>query len=305
MGKIRVVFMGSPDFAAPVLRMLADHFTVAGVVTQPDKPAGRGRELRPSPVRVTAMELGLPVIQPEKLKSNVEAFEQLQGWDPAVIVVAAFGKILRKNILDLPPFGCVNVHASLLPRWRGSSPIQAAILHGDAQSGVTLMKMDEGVDTGDMLGQTVLDIRAEETAGTLETRLAEAGAALLADILPRYLAGQIKPVPQPAGGQTYAPLLKKEDGALDFSQPVHVLERQVRAYDPWPGCYLPLDGGILKVLKAYTVPDPAAQPGKKVILDKRPAVGALGGYLVFSQVQQSGKKALDGKAFLSGYRGWH
>lgn len=304
MSEKPIVFMGSPLFAVPVLRALARDFNVSGVVTQPDKPAGRGRELRPCPVKAAALELGLPVIQPEKLRGNMAAFEQIQAWNPAVIVVAAFGKLLRKDVLDLPAFGCLNVHASLLPRWRGASPIQAAILHGDAQTGVTIMKMEEGLDTGPMLSRTALEISADETAETLEIRLAETGAELLMKTLPEYLRGEIEPIPQTEEGQTYAPLLKKEDGLLDFCQPVEQLERQVRAYFPWPGCYTIIDNGILKVHKAYISADSNAEAGEKNVIDHRPAIGAAGGYLVFSEVQPAGKKAMDGKAFLMGYRSW-
>ncbi|MCE5207373.1 MAG: methionyl-tRNA formyltransferase [Chloroflexi bacterium] len=299
-----IVFMGSPFFAVPVLKALVQDFAVAGVVTQPDKPAGRGRELRPCPVKEAALELNLPVIQPERLRGNSSAFEQIKAWKPAVIVVAAYGKILRKDILDLPRFGCLNVHASLLPRWRGASPIQAAILHGDTQTGITIMKMEEGLDSGPLLSRFALDLSSTDTAETLEMRLAGAGAALLTETLPDYLKGIIEPVPQPSEGQTYAPLLKKEDGLLDFSQPVELLERQIRAYYPWPGCYIPLDNGILKIHKAYIEHDIHAVAGRKSIIDQRPAIGAKGGSLVFSQVQPAGKKPMEGKAFLMGYHKW-
>ena len=304
MKNFSVVFMGSPDFAVPVLQSLAQHFTVKGVVTQPDKPAGRGRELTPCPVKEAALALNLPVIQPVKLKGNVEALEQIKQWKPDVIVVAAFGKLLRRELLDLPDFGCINVHASLLPRWRGASPIQAAILYGDRQTGVTIMRMEEGLDTGPMLSQASLVLDAGETAETLETRLADLGANLLIRTLPVYLQGELQPTAQPENGATYAPLLKKEDGALDFTQPVDQLERQVRAYHPWPGCFLPILNGNLKIIRAYALADQQADPGKRMVIDKNPAVGARSGYLVFSEVQPAGKKAMDGKSFLMGYRSW-
>ncbi len=193
----RVVFMGSPEFSLPTLRALAEYYVVVGVVTQPDKPAGRGRALTPPPVKRLAEELGLAVIQPQRLRET-GAMEQLQAWQPDLIVVAAFGQILRQNVLDLPPWGCVNVHASLLPRWRGAAPIQAAILNGDVETGATIMRMDAGVDTGPLLAQRPLAISPEDTAGSLSPRLAEQGAALLIRDLAR-LSG--RPAPAGAAGR--------------------------------------------------------------------------------------------------------
>jgi len=202
----KIVFMGSPDFALFTLRALNDNYPIAGVVTQPDRAAGRGRELKPPPVKRLALELGIPVIQPEKLRLP-EAMEQLHTWAPDLIVVAAFGQILRQDVLDLPPFGCINVHASLLPRWRGAAPINAAILHGDEETGITIMKMDAGLDTGPILSQRSVRIRPDETAGSLFETLSTLGADLLLDTLPGYLADEIEPCPQPEAGVTYAPML--------------------------------------------------------------------------------------------------
>ena len=226
--------MGSPDFALSTLRALHENYSVVGVVTQPDRAAGRGRELKSPPVKTLALELGIPVIQPEKLREP-EAMEQLRAWSPDVIVVAAFGQILRQDVLDLPKFGCINVHASLLPRWRGAAPINAAILHGDEETGITIMKMDAGLDTGPILTQRSVRIQPDETAGSLFETLSQLGADLLLDTLPGYISGEIKPRPQPEEGATYAGMLKKEDGLLDFSRPAEELERKVRAFNPWPG----------------------------------------------------------------------
>jgi len=190
--KLRIVFMGSPDFAIPSLNVLAENYTVVGVVTQPDRPAGRGRDLTPPPVKVLAQQHGLPFIQPDKLRQP-EALEQLRLWHPDLIVVAAFGQILRTEVLDLPKWGCLNVHASLLPCWRGAAPVQAAILHGDDQTGITLMRMDPGVDTGPIISQRALSILPQDTAGSLGKRLAVLGAELLIETLPAYLNGQIIP----------------------------------------------------------------------------------------------------------------
>src|ERR1041384_762811 len=190
----RVVFMGSPDFSLPTLKALAQNYEVVGVVTQPDRAAGRGRELKPPPVKVLAQELGIPIIQPEKLRQP-EAMEQLHLWNPDLIVVAAFGQILRKDVLYLPRFGCVNVHASLLPRWRGAAPINAAILHGDEETGVTIMKMDVGLDTGPILTQRSIPLTRDDTAGSVFQKLSQLGADLLIETLPDYLSGKLDGAP--------------------------------------------------------------------------------------------------------------
>lgn len=299
-----VVFMGSPDFAVPVLLQLAEKYFLKGVVTQPDRPAGRGRTMQPCPVKASALELGLEILQPERLLHNQSALQQLEQWSPEVIVVAAYGKILRSEILELPPMGCINVHASLLPRWRGASPIQASIYHGDAYSGVTIMKMDEGLDTGPILSQKSIEIRGDETAGTLEKQLSVLGADLLLDTLPGYLDGSVKPRPQPEEGATYAPLLKKENGRLDFTKDAPALARQVRAYNPWPGCFTVVDGASFKIHRAYALNDTALPPGKMSVVSGYPAIGARGGCLVLTEVQPAGKKSMDGKTFLMGYRNW-
>src|SRR5512141_1991224 len=195
----KIVFMGSPDFSLAVLRALANAYDVVGVVTQPDRASGRGRELKAPPVKVLAQELGLPVMQPEKLKQP-EAMEQLRAWAPDLIVVAAFGQILRKDVLELPRYGCINVHASLLPRWRGAAPINATILAGDDETGITIMKMDVGLDTGPMLRQKSIRLTREDTAGSVFEALARLGADLLLETLPDYLSGRIQPVPPPEEG---------------------------------------------------------------------------------------------------------
>src|SRR5512136_2516429 len=212
----RIVFMGSPDFAVPALEALARNYTVVGVVTQPDRPAGRGGDLRPPAVKEAALRLGIPSIQPEKSRQP-EALDQLKAWAPDVIVVAAFGQILRTNVLELPRFGCINIHGSLLPRWRGAAPIQAAILAGDKETGITIMKMDPGVDTGPILSQRALRMASDETGGSLFVKMSILGADLLLETLPRYLDGELLPQTQPEEGATYAPMLRKEDGLLDFT----------------------------------------------------------------------------------------
>ncbi|MFZ5911616.1 MAG: methionyl-tRNA formyltransferase [Chloroflexota bacterium] len=306
--------MGSPDFALPSLRALACRgksqtcpTDVVGVVTQPDRAAGRGRELKPPPVKTLALELGLSVIQPEKLREP-GAMEQLRAWSPDLIVVAAFGQILRPEALDLPRFGCINVHASLLPRWRGAAPVNAAILYGDEETGVTIMKMDAGLDTGPILGQRALRIAPDETAASLFDRLSTLGADLLLETLPGYLSGAIVPHPQPEEGVTYAPMLKKEDARLDFNRPGQELARQVRAYHPWPGAFIDWQGAPLKIHRAHTeivftyVFQP---PGARTVINGLPAVfGGDNTPLVLDEVQPAGKKPMSGKAFLAGARQW-
>ena len=273
-----------------------------GVVTQPDRAAGRGRDLKPPPVKSLALELGIPVIQPEKLREP-EAMEQLRAWTPDAIVVAAFGQILRQDVLDLPEFGCINVHASLLPRWRGAAPINAAILNGDDETGVTIMKMDAGLDTGPILSQRSVSIKPDETAGSLFESLSTLGADLLLDILPKYFAGEIAPRPQPDEGATYASMLKKEDGLLDFSLSARELERKVRAFNPWPGTYFEWDGNLLKVHKA-SIGMGKMRAGERGVYLGLPAIGTSENLLVLGEVQPAGKKLMPGKAFLAGARNW-
>jgi methionyl-tRNA formyltransferase len=294
--------MGSPDFAISSLRALANVHEVVGVITQPDRASGRGRTLKPPPVKTLAQELNLPIMQPEKLKQP-DAMEQLTAWSPDLVVVAAFGQILKKDVLDLPKYGCINVHASLLPRWRGAAPINAAILHGDDETGVTIMQMDVGLDTGPMLAKRSIRILPDDTAGSAFEALSTLGADLLIETLPDYLSGKIQPTPQPDEGATYAPMLKKEDGRLDFTQDVNDLERRVRAFNPWPGTFMDFDGMNLKVHRAHVEPGNALA-GERLVEQNQPAVGARGGILVLDEVQPAGKKSMSGKSFLSGARNW-
>ena len=296
--------MGSPEFSLPSLQALAENYPVAGVVTQPDRPAGRGRSLTGGAVKLLSQELGLPVIQPRRLRET-EAMEQLRQWNPDLIVVAAFGQILKLEVLDLPPYGCINVHASLLPRWRGAAPIQAAILHGDEETGVTIMRMDPGVDTGPTLSQRAMPIQPDDTAATLGERLARLGAGLLVETLPRYMAGEATLRVQNDSQATYAPMLKKEDARLDLDQPAEVLARQVRAFNPWPGAFIEWQGQPLKILQAHALPDiHAAQPGQPVVFRGMPALGTGQGLLALDEVQPAGKRPMPGDAFLRGARGW-
>lgn len=295
--------MGSPEFAVPALQKLAGCYLVVGVVTQPDRPAGRGRALTPPPVKQLADSLGIAAIQPVQLK-DADAVAQLKAWRPDVIIVVAYGQILRPVVLALPPYGCINVHASLLPRWRGAAPIQAALAHGDSHTGITIMKMGEGLDTGPILAQCRVEITAEDTAETLGKRLAQVGADLLLETLPGYLQGAITPQPQDNSQATYAPQLRKEDGLLNFNQPAEALARQVRAYFPWPGSFTYWQGEILKVHKAHAVPGAQAEPEQRSVIEGKPAFGTARGWLVLDEVQPAGKRRMAGNEFLSGARNW-
>ena len=237
----RIVFMGTPDFAVPALEALIEIGNVVGVVTQPDRPAGRGNRLRQPPVKVAALSAEIPVFQPKSLR-KYEAAAPIRAWEPDLIVVAAFGQILKPHLLDYPRLGCVNIHASLLPRWRGAAPIQAAILHGDGETGITLMQMDEGLDTGDMLVTESIPIGPTETASGLHDRLAELGREMMRRHLSSLLAQSFEPVPQDDTHTTYAPRIQKNDGLLDWSTSIEVIDRQIRALTPWPGTFNPLAG---------------------------------------------------------------
>jgi len=302
--KQNIVFMGSPNFALPTLSALAQTYNLSGVVTQPDKPAGRGRALKAPPVKELAQQLNIPVIQPQKLKQP-EALEQLRAWNPDLIVVAAFGQILKPEVLNLPRYGCLNVHASLLPRWRGAAPIHAAILAGDAQTGVTIMKMDVGLDTGDILAARAAPIAAQDTAATLFASLAQLGADLLMETLPSYFAGNLASQPQENALSTYAPMLKKEDGLLDFSKPAVELERRVRAMNPAPGAWMMWKNAPMKVLRAAVADGgDSARAAQRLTVQENPAIQCGEGILILQEIQPAGKKPMSGKSFLAGARDW-
>jgi len=298
----RIIFMGTPEFAVPCLTTLIDTQTVVGVVTQPDKPAGRGNKLRPSPVKVLAEAAGIPVYQPKSLRKE-DAADPLREWRPDLIIVAAFGQILRPHVLYLPPKGSLNVHASLLPRWRGASPIQHAILAGDSVTGVTLMRMDEGLDTGDMYVQQSLLIDPRETAATLHDRLATLGADMLRRHLPEILDDRLLTTPQGAGGSTYAPMIRKEAGEIDWRQDAATLDRHVRAMTPWPGAFTWWGEVMLKILGARPLVDgwPAGVPGQVVRVAEGTAVLAGAGGLLLDIVQAPGKRPTTAEDFAHGH----
>lgn len=300
---IRTVFMGSSEFSTTILKKLSADFPIYGVITQPDKPAGRGNKMTPPPVKVIAEELGLPVFQPLKLRA-VESFDVLGSWQPDLIVVAAYGQILRQNVLDLPRHGCINVHGSYLPRWRGASPIQSAILNGDCSTGVTIMKMDAGVDTGPELAKAIVPITNLDNYVTLSQKLAVVGADLLVNTLHDYISGKIGPIPQVEEGVTYAPLMKKEDGLLDFQENAESLERRIRAFVEWPVCSMTWEGILLKIRKAEVEQPSTLRPGQRGVINGTPAVGTLSGNLILLEVQPAGKNWMKGQDFLRGARNW-
>jgi methionyl-tRNA formyltransferase len=299
----RIVFLGTPDFAVASLRALVDHpaLAVVGVVTQPDRPAGRGQQLTPSPVKQWALNLGLPVFQPETLRDPA-AVEHLRGWSPDVLVVAAFGQILRLPVLELAPFGSINVHASLLPRWRGAAPVQHAIRAGDVESGVTIMQMDAGLDTGPILYQQRVPVNPDETGASLHDKLAALAASILPGTLVAYLAGEIVPRPQPSEGVTLAPTLHKTDGLIDWSQSAAAIDRRVRAFTPWPGTFTTLGGEILKVVRGRPIAATLGLlPGTLAIYNGELAAQTRDGLYLLEVVQPAGRRQMTGQAFLAGH----
>lgn len=298
-----IVFMGTPDFGVPTLQALADRFHVAGVITQPDRPAGRGRKPTPPAIKGEAQALGIPTYQPQSLQKPA-AMDQLNLWNPDLIVVAAYGHILPSSVLDFPTYGCLNVHASLLPRWRGAAPINAAILHGDQKTGVTIMKMDEGLDSGPILAQESIPIQKDDTAGSLFDTLSHLGAQLLVDTIPPYIEGEITPRPQDDSKATYAPMLQREDGELSFDRPADYLARQVRAYDPWPGTFTFWKGQRLIIHNAHAKGVTSPGVGVFCMDEGKPAIGTSQGILVLDEVQPAGKRNMAGEDFLRGAKDW-
>ena len=300
----RIVYMGTPDIAVVILeRLIKEPYEIVLAVTQPDRPKGRGHEMAFSPVKETALKHGIPVFQPEKLR-NSEAVADIEKAKPDMIVVAAFGQILPKSVLSLPKYGCINVHASLLPAYRGAAPIQWAILDGQKETGVTIMYMNEGLDTGDILLQKAIPIADDETGGSLHDRLAELGAEALMEALPKILDGSLKPVPQGEMTTPYAKQLTKEIGKLDFTQPAESLERYVRGLNPWPGTFTFLNGKLLKIWKADVteLPQDAGEPGSITDINAETFtfVTADGGLRIL-ELQPEGKRRMKTAEFLRGY----
>ncbi len=300
---LRIVFCGTPDFAVPALeRLMAAGYDVALVLTQPPRPGGRGKKPRPGPVQRHAEAHGLPVLTPERLRGNGAVLERLRSLRPDLGVVAAYGLILPEEMLAIPPRGFLNIHASLLPRWRGAAPIQRAILAGDDQTGVTIMKMDAGLDTGPILAQDATPIAADDDAGSLHDRLAGMGAELLVSVIPDYLAGRLLPQPQPQAGVTYAPKIAKEEAVVDWTRPAEAIARQVRAFAPYPGARTQLAGTPVRILAATPARGEAGDGPPGAIVRTAPLLVATGeGLLAIGRLQRAGRRPLDAQAFLRGF----
>lgn len=303
---MRIIYMGTPDFAVPALRALvkAGH-DVSFVVSQPDKPKGRHGQPQSTPVKEAAEALGIPVLQPGRA-SDPAFLSAVREAKPEVIVVAAYGQLLKPELLQIPKYGCINIHASLLPRWRGAAPIQRAVMAGDAVSGVTTMQMGEGLDTGDILLQKQLRLTAEETGGSLFDRLAELGASLIVETLEACAQGRLCPRPQPAEGVTYAAKLEKADGLLNLTKSARVLEAEIRGLSPWPGAYAYLAGKLLKIHRASCLRDEnfsvEGEAGSLHIADKDHLLLCCGtGALELLELQLEGKKRMMTAEFLRGY----
>ena len=301
---MRVIFMGTPDFATGTLEkiVLAGH-EVVGVVTQPDKPKGRGKTLMPTPVKEVAVKYNLPVYQPKKVREP-EFVEVLRGLKPDVIVVAAFGQIISKEILEMPKYGCINVHASLLPAYRGAAPIQWAVINGDKESGVTIMQMDEGIDTGDMIEKVVVPIAEDETGGSLFDKLSQAGAKLCVKVLQDLEDGKAVREKQPEESTTpYARMIDKKMGAIDWEKPAKEIEQLIRGLNPWPSAYTRLQGKTLKIWKAEVLLEHSQEaPGQITEVTKDSIVVQTGqGRLKILELQLEGKKRMDAASFLRGY----
>lgn len=298
----RIIFMGTPDFAVPCLEaLIKSQDEVVAVITQPDRRAGRGKKTTPPPVKVCAESAGIPVLQPSKIRTD-EFRETLASFNPDLMVVVAYGRILPLSLLELPPLGCINVHGSLLPRHRGAAPIQWAIMEGDSEVGVTVMQMDEGMDTGDMLLPATTETTDHETAGTLFTKLSELGASTLVNALDLLRHGKLVPIPQDHTLATKAPPLKKEDGLLDWTMSARKLHCRIRGLDPWPSSYTYLDGKRFRFFSPEVVHKKSDEPpGTLLAADVMGLLIATGEeMLLIKEIQPEGKKRMEVSAFLCG-----
>ena len=307
---MRIVFMGTPEFSIPSLEHLVlNQYQVVAVYTQPDKPSGRGRSLVSSPLKRAAEALKLPVVQPASLK-EAEVVAQLVGFQPDVIVVAAFGQILPQSILDIPAYGCINIHPSLLPKYRGASPVAAAILAGDEFTGVSIMLMDKGLDSGPILARAQIPIASQDTTGSLTAKLSLLAAQLLQEVLVHWLRGELTPQPQDETEATYSSLISKEEGEIDWHLPAIDIWRRVRAFQPWPACYTRWQGKQLKIIEAVPLAEEGTlEAGRVVALSpaaERPeatfGVYTGNGVLGVLKVQLEGRRAVSGAEFLRGQR---
>jgi methionyl-tRNA formyltransferase len=299
---LRIVFMGTPEFACPTLQKLLERKEqVVAVITQPDRPKGRGQQTLPPPVKVLAERHGIPVLQPLKVRAP-EVVESIRDLAPDLIVVVAFGQILPKNLLDIPRYGCINVHASLLPRYRGAAPLNWCIINGETETGVTTMMMDVGLDTGDMLLKKSVQVDPDENTQSLHDRLSVIGAEALAETIDLLVAGKLVREKQDDALTCYAPMLKKEDGLIDWEKKAEIIKNQVRGMTPWPGAYTTFDGKLLKVFRVMLssgagIPGTVLQAGRGGI-----EVACAGGSIIIEELQLEGKKRLAAAEFLGGCR---
>ncbi|HHX60186.1 MAG TPA: methionyl-tRNA formyltransferase [Epulopiscium sp.] len=303
---MNIVFMGTPDFAVPTLEMLMnENYTIQAVVTQPDRPKGRGNKLAAPPVKELALKFNIPVLQPERIRADKDFIKHMQQLAPDLIVVVAFGQILPKSILDIPRFGCINIHGSLLPRYRGSSPIQRAVLNDDETTGVTIMYMDVGMDTGDIITKTSMHILPEETAGSLHDRMMYVGAEALREALPGIMNQSFTPEKQNEEEATYAPMLDKQMGLIDWEQNSRVIDCLVRGLTPWPTAYTYYDSKLLKIWKVKPVEysDAKNKPGEiiDIIPEEGIVVKTLDGAVLVEEIQVQGKKRMKTSDYVRGH----
>lgn len=299
---MRVVFMGTPDFSVPALESIAKEHEVAAVVTQQDRPKGRGHKMQFTPVKEKALELNIPVYQPAKVR-DAEFVSVLKEINPDVIVVIAFGQIISKEILDMPKYGCINVHASLLPKYRGAAPIQWAVINGEKYSGVTTMYMAEGIDTGDMIDKTVVELKNDETGGSLFDRLSIEGGKLILETLRKLENGTAIRTPQDDKLSTYAGKITKELGKIDFARPAVEIERLIRGLNPWPSAYTTMDGKTLKIWRAEVIKEKVVEKPGTITSASKDGIKVAAGenYLNLKEIQLEGKKRMEVSAFLNGY----
>lgn len=299
---MRVVFMGTPDFSVPALERIAKEHEVAAVVTQQDRPKGRGHKMQFTPVKEKALELNIPVYQPAKVR-DAEFVSVLKEINPDVIVVIAFGQIISKEILDMPKYGCINVHASLLPKYRGAAPIQWAVINGEKYSGVTTMYMAEGIDTGDMIDKTVVELKSDETGGSLFDRLSIEGGKLILETLRKLENGTAIRTPQDDKLSTYAGKITKELGKIDFARPAVEIERLIRGLNPWPSAYTTMDGKTLKIWRAEVIKENVVEKPGTITSASKDGIKVAAGenYLNLKEIQLEGKKRMEVSAFLNGY----
>ena len=297
---MRIVFIGTGEVGVPTLQgLLKSEHDVVGVVTQPDKPVGRSQQIEPPPIKRIPITTNIAILQPPRIK-DPHAIEEIRAITPDVIVVMAYGQILPRAVLEIPKIACLNLHASLLPRWRGAAPIQAAIAAGDQETGITVMYMDEGLDTGDILLERKLDILPTDTGASLHERLAQVAPEALFESLRLLTAKSAPRIPHDNAQATYAPKLKRDDGRIDWSEPAEVIERKIRAFNPWPGAFIKLGDRNLKVFSASLV-NRSGKPGEILRSEKELVIGAGNDALALGEVQLEGKKRMSAAEFLRGY----